>query len=198
MGSKYKQSPVGIARHAWVNRPDTKYNADGLYHVELVLQGTEAETLKAEIDALVDAAFTSEAELAGLKPAEAKKWGKYYPYEVEEDDNGAPTGYIVVRFKQNAKIKLKDGGIKVFKVGIRDRANKPTEDNVFGGATVRVMYAPRSVKLATAKQFGVRLDFSMVQLIKSAPMTGGGFDEVDEAYASDASDQAAPADNAEY
>lgn len=184
MGSAYKQSPIGIGRHCWVNQPDTKYNADGLYHTKLVVGGPEAEAFKAEIDADVDAAF--EAEVAREKEANPKfspkSWSKYYPYEVEMDDTGNPTGYIIFTFKQNAKIKLRDGGVKTFKLGIRDGANKATNANVFGGATIRTLYKPRNVKLATAKQFGVRLDFSMVQLLKLAPMTGGGFDEVDEAY----------------
>lgn len=196
MGQKYKQSPIGIARHAWINKPDTKYNADGLYHVKLVLQSDDAEAFKKEIDALVEEAYKSEAELAGLKPADLKKWGKYYPYEVEEDDQGAPTGYVAFIFKQNAKIKLRDGGVKQFKVGIRDGKNAETDENVFGGSTIRVLYAPRNVKLATAKQFGVRLDFSMVQLIKKAPMTGGGFDEVDGAYTDDTGPSAS--EEAEY
>lgn len=182
MGSAYKQSPIGIARHAWVNKPDTKYNADGLYHTKLVLEGDEAEAFKKEIDAEVDRAFEEEVEVNKLTPAAAKKWTKYYPYEVEVDDQGAETGKVIFMFKQNAVIKLKDGGVKNFQLGIRDSKNAAITDNVFGGATIRTLYKPRNVKLATQKQFGVRLDFSMVQLLKQAPMSGGGFDEVDEAY----------------
>lgn len=185
MGSKYKQSPIGIGRHCWINRPDIKYNADGLYHHELVLEGEEAVAFKALIDAEVDRAHAEEVVTNNLKPAEVKKWGKYYPYEVEELE-GAPTGKIIFKFKQNAIIKLRDGGTKPFVVGIRDSANKVTDANVFGGCTMRTLYAPRNVKLATAKQFGVRLDFSMVQLIKPAPMSGGGFDEVEGGYTEDA------------
>lgn len=185
MGSAYKQSPIGIARHAWVNKPDTKYNADGLYHTKLVLEGDEAAGFKAEIDAEVERAFLEEVETNKLTHAAAKKWTKYYPYEIEQDDNGAETGKVLFMFKQNAVIKLKDGGVKNFVLGIRDGKNEPITDNVFGGAIIRVLYKPRNVKLATQKQFGVRLDFSMVQLIKQAPMSGGGFDEVDQAYASE-------------
>jgi hypothetical protein len=185
VGAKYKQSPIGIARHAWCNKPDTKFQAKGLYHTGLVLDlaDPKAQTFKAEIDAEVERAWAEEVELAKLKPADAKKWGKYYPYEVENDaDTGEATGKIIFKFKQNAVIPLKDGGEKNFVLGIRDIHNKETDAKVFGGATIRVLYKPRNVKLATAKQFGVRLDFCMVQLIKAAPMTGGGFDEVDEAY----------------
>lgn len=186
MGTKYKTSPIGTARHCWINRPDTKFNADGLYHTKLVLEGDDAAAFKAEIDADVERAYTEEADKAvseGMKPAELKKWSKYYPYEVETDDeNGNPTGRVIFVFKQNAQIRLKDGTVKPFEVGIRDRKNKAINDNVFGGAEIRVLYAPRAIKMATAKQFGVRLDFSMVQLIKSAPKSGGGFDEIDGAY----------------
>jgi len=137
-------------------------------------------------------------ETNGLKPADAKKWGKYYPYVVEEDDQGAPTGNIIFKFKQNAVIKLRDGGTKTFQVGIRDSANKATDANVYGGCTMRTLYAPRNVKLATAKQFGVRLDFSMVQLIKPAPQSGGGFDEVEGGYTEDNGGEAPSKEQADY
>lgn len=198
MGSKYKQSPIGTGRHCWVNRPDIKYNADGLYHAELVVGGEEAQTYKAEIDAEVERAYAEEVESNGLKPAEAKKWSKYFPYTVEEDDQGAPTGNVIFKYKQNAKIKLKDGSVKSFEIGIRDAKNQPSTANVFGGCTMRVLYSARNVKLATAKQFGVRLDFSMVQLIKPAPMSGGGFDEVDGGYTEEAGETTTKEPQADY
>ncbi len=187
MGNRYIQSRPGIARHCWVNKPDTKFNTDGLFHTKVVYEGQDAVDFKAEIDAFVEKAWQEESAKAieqGMKPGELKKWSRYYPYEEETDaENGNPTGRLIVMFKQNHKIKLKDGSVKTFFVGIRDRKNKETKDNVFGGATIKVLYSPRNVKMSGVKQFGTRLDFSMVQLIKAAPMSGGGFDEVDGDYA---------------
>jgi hypothetical protein len=202
MGSavKYRPSPIGIARYAWVNKPDTKYNAEGLYHVDEVLDlvndipglttAEENRKYKAEIDAEVDAAFDREAKkltekARTLKAAEVllQGWTKYYPYiEEKDEENGNPTGRIIFMFKQNAKIPQPDGSKKVFKLGIRDSANKAIDTPVYGGATIRVLFKPRDVKIQGTKQLGSRLDFSMVQLIKAAKSSGGGFDEVDGGY----------------
>lgn len=177
----YKQSPQGVGRYCWVNRPDTKYNADGVYHLGHVLDGEEAVAHKALIDAEVDRAFLEETK--DMTPGELKKWSKYYPYTEETDEeNGNSTGRIIFQYKQNAIIRLKDGTTKAFKIGIRDSKNKIVTENVYGGSIIKVMYAPRNVKIVSTHQIGVRLDFSLVQLIKPAERTGAGFDEVEGGY----------------
>lgn len=191
---RYKPSFIGVARHAWINKPDTKYNTEGLYHVGLIgdLSDATVQAFKDEIDAAVDLAFAEEVEKAKLKPAQAKAWSKYYPYVEEKDeDTGVPTGRIIANFKQNAIMTLRDGSKKVFVMGIRDSMNKavPKDTPVYGGATIRVLYKPRNVKVAGTKQFGVRLDFSMVQLLKAAERTGAGFDEVEGGYVGEESQQ---------
>jgi hypothetical protein len=183
--SRYRQSPVGIARFAWVNRPDVKYNQDGVYHTALVLEGEEADKFRTELDALAEEGFKETT--ADLTPAERKKWNKYVPYEVEEDpDNGNPTGRIIFKFKQNAKVRLHDGTVKAINIGIRDSKNKEITADVWGGSTIKVLWAPRTVKVTGTKQAGVRMDFCMVQLIKPADRQGGGgFDEVENGYVDD-------------
>jgi hypothetical protein len=187
----YKPSPIGIARYAWVNKPDTKYVTDGLYHVDLVLEGDDATAFKAEIDEEVAGAFTRLSEVmtekAKTDAARAlllKGWTTYSPYHEEADDDGVLTGRVIFFFKQNAIIPLADGTKKPFKLGIRDGKNNLTTAPVYGGATIRTMFKPRDVKAVASKQLGTRLDFSMVQLIKAALPTGGGggFDEVEGAY----------------
>lgn len=184
----YRQSPIGIARYCWVNKPDVKFNADGVYKTDLVLEGEEAEAFRAELEAASQEAFE---EITGEMPAGVrKKWSVYFPFVVEEDeDNGNPTGRIIFRFKQNAKIRLKDGEVKHVKIGLRDSRNKVITTNVFGGSTIRVLFATRPIKLETAKQAGVKLDFSMVQLIKASESSGGGFDEVEGGYVDDGEDE---------
>jgi hypothetical protein len=188
--AQYRPSPIGIARHSWVNKPDVKYNQDGVYHVSLVMEGADVEGFRKEIDADCERAYAEEVtDNPEIKGAEKKKWTVYHPYEEETDDDGNPTGRLVFKFKQNAKIRLHDGSVKVFKMGIRDSKNKATNANVFGGATIRTMYAPRNVAVKSTKQAGVRLDFCLVQLIKEAERTGGGFDEVEGGYVDDALDR---------
>lgn len=124
-----------------------------------------------------------------MTPAERKKWSVYYPYEVLEDDEGNATGDIVFHYKQNATIKLKDGTTKHVKIGIQDSAGKDMHKPLFFGTELRTMFAYRAIKMVSTKQAGVRLDFSMVQVLKLG--TGGGnkgFGAVEGGYVDDGDD----------
>jgi hypothetical protein len=177
----YKPSPIGESLHAWITKPDTKYNSEGVFKTGLLLEGEAAETFKADIKAKSDEAFerliAEKIENKQLKPADAKKWSVYYPFEEETDDeNGNPTGRVLFNFKQNAKIRLRDGETKAVVIGIRDSKDKPVKKNVaiFDGSKLRVMYKPRDIVMTGVKQIGVRLDFSMVQIIELAKSGAGG------------------------
>lgn len=168
----YKPSPFGPAIHPWVNRPDTKFNAEGVFKVGLRLSGKEAEDLKAEIDTDAQAFF--DEVTAEMTPGERKKWSIHYPYTVEEDDDGNPTGDIIFNFRQNAVIKLRDGSTKEVKVGVYDSMDNDMHKPVFGGSILRVMFSKRGIKMVSNKSAGIRLDFSMVQVKELAKGTGGG------------------------
>ena len=171
MAKTYYDSPFGIARYPWVNKPDVKFNDDGLYKIGLILEGADAEKLRERVDREVEAAFNEKT--ADLTPGERKKWKTYVPYEVEEDDQGNPTGRVIFDFKQNAKIRLKSGEVKEVKIGLYDSTDKEMHKPVFGGSEVRVRYSFRAIAVAGTKQAGVRLDFSMVQVRKLSSGTGG-------------------------
>lgn len=186
----YRASPIGISRYVWVNKPDTKFNAEGLYKLGLApLDGAEAAKFKEQIDEAAGVAFNEET--ADMTAGERKKWSLYVPYTEEEDDEGNPTGRIWFQFKQNATIKLRDGTVKEIQIGIFDAADKRIALDVYGGSTVRVMYRPRAVRIATNKQAGVRLDFCKVQVIQLAERgSEGGFGGVEDGYVhDDAEDQ---------
>ena len=200
----YKPSPHGEAIHPWLNKPDVKYNADGVFKVGLAVADEAALKFKEEIDVLAQAGFEAIMEEKGLKPAEQKKWSVYYPYEMETDDEGNETGRIIFNFKQNATIRLRDGEVKKVIIGLRDSMNEPLKANtpIFGGSTICLMWKSRPVTIAGTKQAGARLDFSMAQLIKPAEgraSGGGGFAKVEGGYVQQASeDNPATDDASEY
>lgn len=178
----YKLSPFGIAKHPWLNKPDTKFQADGVYKVDLVLSGPEAAKFMADIEAQSDAALEAywDTEEGKRVPAkERAKWEPYYPFEVDTDEAGNPTGYISFGFKQNAKIKLKDGTTKDVLIGLKDAKNNPVLRPIFGGSELRVMYSTRPIPMKSLKKVGVRLDFAQVQVKTLSESTGMGFSEVD-------------------
>jgi hypothetical protein len=175
----YKTSPFGEAIHPWINKADTKFNEAGLFKVDHLVTGAEAQAQKAEIDKAAEAAF--EEMTAEMTAGERKKFTIYRPYEVQEDDDGNPTGAIVFNYKQNATIRLKDGTTKNIKISIQDAKGNDTSVAIYGGSIIRVMYSMRPIKMAGTKQIGVRLDFSMVQVKKLGKGSGGkGFGAIED------------------
>lgn len=187
----YFDSPIGVFEHPWLNKPDTEFNKEGLWHVKVGLNGTDAEKLKQRIDAAVDATYDDFVK--DKTPAERKKWSKLYPYEVLEDDDGAATGEIVFTFKQNAKIKLKDGTTKDVRPFVVDANGNDTKKAIFGGSEGRVKYSMRAIRVDSSKGVGIRLDFAGVQVTKLAQGSGGmGFGKIDGGYVDDSQDDSAP------
>lgn len=177
----YRPSPTGDARYPWINKPDTKFNAAGLFKTDLIVSGEPAATFRAKLDTDAQAAF--EAETKDMTPGERKKFSLYVPYTVEEDDEGNPTGRIIFHFKQNATLTI-EGAEKQIRIAIFNAADEPKEIPIWSGDKIRVMYRPRTIKLASTKQVGIRLDFLKVQVLAKASRDAapGGFGSVEGGY----------------
>lgn len=101
---KRLESPLGEAIYPWLHKPDTKYNADGVYKTKLKIPLSEEltafiDTIQEELDVHYEAAV-AEAKAAGKRPP------KKYELNYYEDDE-----YGYLNLKCNAKIKLKDGTV---------------------------------------------------------------------------------------
>lgn len=201
----YKPSPAGPAVYPWINKADTKYNTDGVYKVGILAEGPEALAYKEYLDHEAERAFAEETE--DMAPAERKKWRIYVPYEVEENEDGTPTGRIQFNFKQNAVINV-EGVAKPIQIAIFDASDKEVHTKIFGGSVLRVMARPRNTKIAASKQAGVKLDFLKVQIVKLAEYKQeSGFGAVEGGYVADPDEEKAhdfegsdeaPADDSAY
>lgn len=181
MAKKLHVTPIGSFRHAWFNRPDTKYKEEGLYHGDLILSGQPAEDLAEKIEAHAKAYFAEKTSKMGK--GEAAKWELLLPFERETDDEtGEPTGNIIFSFKQNAKIKV-NGETKEVKISLRDAKNQEFNAPIYSGSEGRVKFSMRGIELAGNKKAGTRLDFGSVQITK-LQQGGGGFDEVEGGFTS--------------
>jgi hypothetical protein len=170
----YEFSPLGEAQvGTWINKPDVKFNEAGVFKGPILVTGTDAIRFKDKIDVAAQAYF--DEATAEMTPGERKKWQLYVPYEVQEDEEGNPTGGIVFDFKQNATIKLRDGTEKAVKIAIKDSKNADLDKAIFPGTVLRTMYSFRGIKVAGTKQLGVRMDFAAVQIFKLAERSGGSF-----------------------
>ncbi|CAE7866145.1 unnamed protein product, partial [Symbiodinium necroappetens] len=190
MATTFHISPIGEFQYPWVNKPDTKFNDDGLYSVDLILDGQDAAKLKAKIDGAAESYLNEHTD--EMKPAQAKQWELYVPYNDElDEETGEPTGRTIFHFKQNAKIILKDGSTKIVKIEIRDAGDNIINKQVFGGSEGRVLFSMRGIAVSSSKKAGVRLDFAKVQVTQLIQGSAGsrGFGAVEGGYVADGEDQ---------
>jgi len=176
-------SPEGISQYAWLTQPDTKFDTDGHYKVNLIVPFDKAQPLIKQINAEME---------ASLKIAKEKNKGKTIkranpPYEEEMDEKNVPTGNVIFKFKRKAQIIAKDGKVIPFKVAIFDSSGKPLIDtNVWSGSEMKV--SAELVHWFTAMAgAGVSLRLRAVQITKlveggSGNAEGYGFNNVEGGY----------------
>jgi hypothetical protein len=166
-------TPKGIAKYPWLSRPDTQFNADGVYKVNLLIPADEARELCAALDSAADEAVVL-ARAAAKSPAIAKTIKRAEPYGPALDDQGEDTGNIEFKFKMNAKVTFKDGTIKPMKPFIYDAKQKQLLvcPNVYGGSVLKVNFSPAPYYAAVSKTAGVSLRINAVQIVEL--VTGGG------------------------
>ena len=164
MAKKTLTSPKGVAVWPKVNRPDTKFNADGVYTVDLRLEGNPAEGLKAVIGGYINDSYDTAVK---DNPKAKKSIVKAFPYKAETDEEGDETGATLFRFKRKAVGKNgKTGETWKNTVKLFDAKGSPCAVQVGGGSDVRVSFTIRSYYMSSTKNAGVTLDLLAVQIIK--------------------------------
>jgi hypothetical protein len=123
-------SPAGIAVYPKIEKPDTKFDANGVYSVDLDLSGEEAATLVAKLQKIADADYANECKAKG------KKALKRADMPWKQTDDGK------TRFK--FKLKAKGGtGEKQWdqKPALFDAKGNPVSNlNVGSGSTIKVAF----------------------------------------------------------
>jgi len=178
MTTIYKDSPYGEAIYPHLNAPDTKFDERGTggeYKVDLAIDGDKGgEELFNIVSAASQQAFddwmADEKGGAKLPKLKREEFRVYCPARQERDENtGEPTGRYIFDFRQNAKIKLRDGTLKNITVGLYDSTGKgEVTKGIWSGSILRVRYSLRAIPMPGLKQVGVRLDFAAVQVRKLA------------------------------
>jgi hypothetical protein len=154
-------SPKGTAVYPWLNRPDTKFSADGDYKVTLKVSADEAVPLIQKLDDIVSD-YHKEQSKADPKLA---RYNVSPPYEEEMDDQGNLTGFYLFKFKQKAKIHTKDGRVIDMKVALVDASRTPTTVNIGGGSEIKIAATVFPYAMSTTKTIGLSLRPSAVQII---------------------------------
>jgi hypothetical protein len=168
-------SPKGVAKYPWLKNPDTQFNTDGIYKINLLIPAAEAVELCKTLDVAADEAFVK-AKTEAKSPAIAKLITRRAPYASELDDAGEETGNIEFKFKMNAKVKMKDGSYKTMKPFIFDSKGQQMQvcPNVYGGSVCRVNFCASPYYAASNKEAGVSLRMNAVQIVTL--VSGGGGD----------------------
>ena len=171
----------GRAMWAKVFEPDTKFDADGVYTINLLIPESESHEIGEYLETLRDEFAANEIK---RNPKLKDKLSTKAVFEEAYDKEGNATGDMELKFKQKAKIRLRDGSTSQIKVLVVDaKRNVMTGETLIGnGSTVKVAYEPAPYLIPSSKQVGVSLRLKGVQVIELAEYGGGGasmFDEED-------------------
>ena len=158
-------TPAGTLSWPWIGKPDTRYNPEGVYKSDFIINEEQAKPLMA----LCEEVFVAEFGAAKLKKARM-------PFEEEVDEAGNPTGNIKFKFKSSRQPKLYDAKGKQIARTIQ----------VASGTLAKVATALKPY--ATGINTGVTMYLNDVQILELVEFGGGGtkfkaeegFDFVDE------------------
>ena len=151
-------SPLGEAQWPFLQTPDTKFNADGVYRVNMVFDKTpEVMKFIDNLEKILDE-YNTEAQTV-----ERKKVSLVKPVYEETDD-----GKILMKFKQNAKIIPKDRSKDPIDVKIAcfDKYNRPLDPDVKigNGSKCKIAFVPAGYYQASARAVGLTLRIVAVQV----------------------------------
>lgn len=183
-----RNTPKGTARFPDLNKPDTKFKAEGEFKVGMIFDDAGLEHIKGiikEVLTIAKAEATARARKAGKEAKRADlpvrpEMKKVGPEEYEA------TGRTVVNFKSTASGKRQDGTSWERKIPLFDAKGKPTDVLVSGGSTLRVAY--KAVPWVNPKcEYGVKLQIEAVKVIElvqygERSADAYGFDEEEEGY----------------
>lgn len=169
-------APKGYALWPYLTKPDDRPIKDKpqkpAFKVNLAYDKNDADwlKLKATLDGLVDEAFTKAVE---ENPKKKKLITRQFPYSDELDEEGEETGRIIVKFKQSAQIKKKNGQVINVTIPLFDAKGTPMKagTQVYSGSILKVSFTTRPYLVDSTNGAGVSLDLNAVQVLKLVSST---------------------------
>jgi hypothetical protein len=170
--SKKLKTVTGNAMWVKVFEPDTKFNPDGVYSVDLLKPQLEATKLSDYLEGLVSERLEEEMK---QNPKYKDKLSTHLPFEEDTDQDGNPTGDIKFKFKLDAVGKRRDGNTYTQKPLVVDAKLSPmTGEKMIGnGSTINVSFEPRTYFIPATKMVGVKLHLVGVQVLELVEYGGG-------------------------
>ena len=179
--SKNIVSPAGIAEYPWLNKPNTKFNEDGDYQTNLILDPSN-EAHQAFVDMLEEEYQGALLDIQKERKLKKIKEGTK-PFSLVEE--GKNEGMYRIRFRQKAIVRPRNGDPFEQKVRIFDAAKKLTDAKVGSGSKIKVAFEIVPYFNAAAGS-GISLRLKAVQVLELVEYGDGDYGfEVEEGYTSD-------------
>lgn len=155
----------GIAQYPWIFDPDTKYDADGQYHIQLIVSKKDATDMIQRLSAMLDE-FKAQTE----KEKNKKVGTMDFFEETPEGDS------FQFKFKQKRVLRRKDGSTLEVKIPVFDSCGGAVSANskMGTGSTVKICYSPLPYYNAVTKSVGLSLRLVAVQVLNLVSYEGGG------------------------
>lgn len=174
-------TPKGMARFPALLVPDTKFSADGEYHVGLVVDPNDPDvsTILDKLNELTDEWYSAVYNVLPKKDKE--KANKHISVEDEYNENDEPTGKVILKFRQKPFFKRKDGTRQDLQPPLFDAAKKPWPEgeDVHHGAIIKVSFLTQPYYVGSSGMCGLKLRIRGVQVIDNNAVTPEslGFDD---------------------
>lgn len=158
-------TPIGRAVWPSLNTPNTNFNPEGTFEVDLALEGAEAEAFKAQCDEWL--------EVSKIKN-DCDGVGVPYKPEVDKETN-EPTGATLFSFKMYAT--KKDGTPNT--VRFFDAEGKPDMSNPKVGSGSRIRISGSVMFTSFGSKAFLKMAPYKVQIAELVEYNGGGFDAIE-------------------
>lgn len=176
---------VGVAEYPHIEEPDTKFDENGLYHVNLILNKDACETLIESLEADLNSFENNDPK---IQEAKAKR----RPINVADIYEDLEDGTIRLKFKQKATYQRKsDGKTMNIKIPVFDAKGKPiTDTKIGGGSKLRICFTANPYYMPATKTCGLSLRLVAVKLIELKEYGANnaeayGFGEEEDGYSAD-------------
>lgn len=161
-------TPKGYAQYPYLLEPDTKFNPEGDYKVNLAMDDNEAtKKLITKLDQILDNFYEENEDVANAQ-AKGRKVMKADIFEYDSE------GRVVLKFKQKAVITKKDGSKFEVKIPQFDAKGKPMKANIGRDSVIKVNFSIKPYYMPTNKTVGLSLRPVAVQVIDLKEFTSGG------------------------
>ena len=161
-------TPIGVARYPHLNKPDTRFDDDGVYKCDLIVPADEAAELIAYLEGLRDAAYDE------LDAKKRKQYSKAPVCEEELDDAGDETGNVIFKTKLNAVGRNDKGEEWHNEPKLFDSFGNPVDREsvqIWSGSKLIIAGVVRAYAMGSTKTVGVSLKCDGVQIVEL--VTGG-------------------------